>query len=374
MAPAVSSCLEAANKPLALRQALVVVAAASAGALIATLLTKRRLQAPTPQHPGVARGAGGKKASPASTALKLASEDVVANARREVVCSDAIQWLKTPGVVHRGALVFTSLPDVSEVREFAPTVEAWEAWFVDAVKHVLLALPPGGLAVFYQTDIRIPGRGQVSKSFAVLRAAAELGSGATASLRWHKIVHFENVDKAAQNSATVKYTHLMCFCRDDGETSQAKEFVDDTVGEFGGLIPDIVGRGQKPWGIKNAARCMGAGVVYTVLNAAIKRLPQVDTVIDPFCGAGTVLAVSNALGLHAIGVDISPRRVKQAKSLDGARLLAGRPREEKQPEKRGKVSTARGSSGRGSNGGVGRSGGGKSAGDRGRASDSEDSS
>merc|ERR1712151_633860 len=92
----------------------------------------------------------------------------------------------------------------------------------------------------------------------------------------------------------------------------------------GGMIPDVVGRGQKPWGLKNAARCMGSGATMAVLKAMRRRLPEVDTIVDPFCGAGTVLAIGNFLGLHAIGVDLSNRRVKQAKALDGEALLAGR--------------------------------------------------
>ncbi len=38
-------------------------------------------------------------------------------------------------------------------------------------------------------------------------------------------------------------------------------------------------------------------------------------VIDPFCGHGTVLAAANALGLDAIGVELSVRRVKKARAL-----------------------------------------------------------
>ena len=37
--------------------------------------------------------------------------------------------------------------------------------------------------------------------------------------------------------------------------------------------------------------------------------------VDPFCGHGTVLAVANALGMDAIGVDISTRMVRKARAL-----------------------------------------------------------
>ena len=39
------------------------------------------------------------------------------------------------------------------------------------------------------------------------------------------------------------------------------------------------------------------------------------TVIDPFCGWGTVLAVANALGLAAIGIDLSARMCRRARTL-----------------------------------------------------------
>merc|ERR1712151_149972 len=74
-------------------------------------------------------------------------------------------------------------------------------------------------------------------------------------------------------------------------------------------------------GLKNCARCMGSGAALAVLKWATQWLPAVDTVVDPFCGAGTSLAVGNVLDLHAIGVDISARRVKQASTLDGGALI-----------------------------------------------------
>jgi hypothetical protein len=39
------------------------------------------------------------------------------------------------------------------------------------------------------------------------------------------------------------------------------------------------------------------------------------TIVDPFCGFGTVLAVANALGLDAVGVDRSARMCRKASSL-----------------------------------------------------------
>jgi len=39
------------------------------------------------------------------------------------------------------------------------------------------------------------------------------------------------------------------------------------------------------------------------------------TIVDPFCGHGTVLAVANEMGLNAIGVELSRKRAKMAERL-----------------------------------------------------------
>ena len=39
------------------------------------------------------------------------------------------------------------------------------------------------------------------------------------------------------------------------------------------------------------------------------------TVVDPFCGLGSALAVANALGMDAIGVELSRKRAEKAREL-----------------------------------------------------------
>jgi tRNA G10 N-methylase Trm11 len=38
-------------------------------------------------------------------------------------------------------------------------------------------------------------------------------------------------------------------------------------------------------------------------------------VVDPFCGRGTVLAVANAMGFDALGVDLGAKRCRAARAL-----------------------------------------------------------
>jgi SAM-dependent methyltransferase len=57
----------------------------------------------------------------------------------------------------------------------------------------------------------------------------------------------------------------------------------------------------------------------------VKDETSTRIVVDPFCGLGTVLAVANALGLDAVGVDIAPRMCRRARNLRielGAEMLA----------------------------------------------------
>jgi len=46
----------------------------------------------------------------------------------------------------------TSLPDISELAPFQ--LEAWRAWFIAAASTVIRWVPEGGVAIFYQSDIR----------------------------------------------------------------------------------------------------------------------------------------------------------------------------------------------------------------------------
>ena len=54
---------------------------------------------------------------------------------------------------------------------------------IQAVRHILTALPYGSVAVFYQTDVRLPNEGQVSKAFLVLKAAEEVPEAAGECVR-----------------------------------------------------------------------------------------------------------------------------------------------------------------------------------------------
>jgi hypothetical protein len=75
-------------------------------------------------------------------------------------------------------------------------------------------------------------------------------------------------------------------------------------------IPDIItDAGRRPW-----VRAMGIRAAAHAVRFA-RDQAGATVIFDPFCGVGTVLAVANALGLEALGVEKSAKRCEQARVL-----------------------------------------------------------
>ncbi len=206
---------------------------------------------------------------------------------RTVHQGDALGWLRenTPLV---GASVVTSLPDVSEL----PTLgfDGWRRWFEEAAELTLRAVPDEGVAIFFQSDVRHGGR-WVDKGHLCARAAERAGMG----LLFHRIVCRKPPGTATFGRAS--YAHLLGFSRQvlPPATRPGTDVLPD-----GGRVP-----GRK---------AMGVEACYQACRFIRDETPT-RRVVDPFCGWGTVLAVANALGLDAVGVDLSPRMCRRARAL-----------------------------------------------------------
>lgn len=182
----------------------------------------------------------------------------------------------------------TSLPDVSELPALG--LEAWRRWFEEAALLVMQAVPDEGAAIFFQSDVR-RGRLWVDKSAMVARAAERAGLG----MLFHKIVCRKPPGTLTHGRAS--YSHLLGFAR-------------VLRPDLSRLTPDVLPDG----GFQPGAKAMG---VLACLDACRFVLTQTTTrtIVDPFCGWGTVLAVANALGMDAVGVDLSARMCKRARQL-----------------------------------------------------------
>ena len=211
--------------------------------------------------------------------------------RREVVCADAIPWLRERGVI-AGACAVTSLPDVSEV---GVALEVWREWFRGAVRLVVDAVPAESAAIFFQSDIKRDGE-WIDKGAMVTRVAEEAG----ARILFHKIVLRRPAGMLT--AGRPGYTHLIAV-------SRAMKCPDMLP------IPDVIAEaGEQKWVRAMGVRAAGHAVRFArdCVGPALGREP---VVVDPFCGVGTVLAVANALGLEALGVEKARKRAEQAREL-----------------------------------------------------------
>lgn len=207
--------------------------------------------------------------------------------RREVFCADALLWLSEQGVVPNASFV-ASLPDYSEFPSLS--LSDWKEWFTEAAKKVLKATPDEGVTIFFQSDIKHEGA-WIDKAYLCQRAAEAHG----ADLLWHKIVC-----RAPAGQVTFGrpgYSHILCFSR-SLRLTPAQSSAD--------VIPEA---GEKLWergmGIKAAAH----------IATFLREHTSSKTLVNPFCGKGSVLAVANAFGLDAVGIERSPKRAEAARML-----------------------------------------------------------
>lgn len=215
---------------------------------------------------------------------------------RVVFQADALAWMDaTPA--SEDASVITSLPDVSEL---PLSFDAWRAWFVGAARRVLAWIPRDGVAIFYQSDIRHHGA-WIDKGHLVHLAADDAGM----PLLWHHVVCRKPPGTVALGRPS--YSHMMCFARPGSAASMHPHGPD--------VLPDA---GAMPW-----SRAMGVSACRAACTYLL-RATRTRVVVDPFCGNGTALAVANAMGLDAIGVDLAAKRCKAARrcTLEGISAAA----------------------------------------------------
>jgi hypothetical protein len=208
------------------------------------------------------------------------------DASRVVHHGDGIEFLARGRLPDDHAII-TSLPDHSELPELG--VEGWKRWFVDTVALACRAVTDDAVAIFYQTDVKHDGR-WIDKSHLVLSGVDAAGS----HLLWHKIVC--RVPPGTVTFGRPAYAHCVCV-------SRARKLAP------GASTPDVLpALGTMSW-----SRAMGAAAC----EMAVKFVASTNarTVVDPFCGLGSVLAAANAHGLDAIGVELSRRRASKARKL-----------------------------------------------------------
>jgi len=180
------------------------------------------------------------------------------------------------------------MPDYSEFPGW--NLADWLSWFRSTAEAIIAATPADGVSVFYQTDIKVDGT-WIDKSYPCLAAAERLG----VPLVWHKIAC-----RARPGQPTFGrpgYAHVLCFGR-------------NTKADHAAKTPDIIpALGDKVW-----ERGMGFDVCRLIVEFIATATPT-RTIVNPFSGLGSVLAVANACGLDAVGIERSPKRAARSRLL-----------------------------------------------------------
>jgi hypothetical protein len=208
----------------------------------------------------------------------------MAEVTRVVHCGDGVAFLAAR--LPDDHAIITSLPDHSELPALG--VAGWRDWFIATVALACRALADHAVAVFFQTDVKHDGR-WIDKAHLVLCGADAAGS----HLLWHKIVC--RVAPGTTTFGRPAYAHLLCVSR--ARRLAAGASTADVLPELGAMT----------W-----SRAMGR----EACDAAARFVASTGarTVVDPFCGLGSVLASANAHGMSAIGVELSRRRARRSRT------------------------------------------------------------
>ncbi len=206
---------------------------------------------------------------------------------RIVHTADALEWLRSQEVLNGSSLV-GSLPDISEFPGYS--LAEWKKWFTGTASLILSKTPPEGVSFFFQSDIKIENV-WVDKAYLVQKAAEELGH----DLLFHKIVCRYPVGTITMGRPA--YSHVLAFSKavrpDQGRWSAD-------------VMPDT---GEKTW-----ERGMGLDVSLMISKFVVTHTTT-KTIVNPFCGQGSMLAAANHLGLYAVGIERSPKRAELAREL-----------------------------------------------------------
>ncbi len=206
---------------------------------------------------------------------------------RTVHATDAIAWLQAHPV-QPGTSLIASLPDFSEFPGLS--LAEWKTWFTDTARLILSKTPEAGVTLFFQSDIKFEGE-WVNKAYLVSKAADQLGHATL----FHKIFC-----RAAPGNTTFgkpAYSHLLAFSK-------------SVRPDVSRSTPDVLeSLGDKVW-----VRGMGFEACKVALEF-VRTETQTHTIINPFCGQGSILAVANSLGFHAVGIEKSPKRAEHARKL-----------------------------------------------------------
>lgn len=204
---------------------------------------------------------------------------------REVICTDVIEWLNKNEVPHNASFV-ASIPDISEFH--STDLNSYRHKFCEIAALILSKTPENGVAIFYQSDIKVEGI-WLDKAYLCQKAAESVGM----EQLFHKMIC--RVPAGTTTFGRPAYTHIIAF---------SKKFRFDSKFSTPDIIPQM---GEKLW-----ERGMGANGAKLMVKF-IKEVVGSSLIVNCFSGMGTLLAVSEAYGLKSIGLERSIKRCEESR-------------------------------------------------------------
>lgn len=200
---------------------------------------------------------------------------------RIVFCDDAHNWLSKNKNVKA---MITSLPDMEEV---CMGEKDWEDWIKKTCKLIINSLDDDGIVIFYQTDRKYNGQ-VIDKKTLISKEFIELD---------YKNIFNKIVLKQKPNTVNLfrpTFTNLFGF---------SKKITS------GKATPDVIDCGKMVY--KNA---MGLNACKTAIDFINTKI-NINTIVDPFCGQGSVLKIANNMGFNSLGIEILKEQCLKAEKL-----------------------------------------------------------
>jgi len=204
---------------------------------------------------------------------------------RKIIVADSMKWLalqKSQSIPN----VITGICDMDEIG--LTDINKYLDFFNRIAQLIFEKTNPNGYAIFIQTDRKIE-RSWIDKSLLLSTIAQKNGF----KMVWHKIVLHRDVD--ATDLHRPGYAHMVCYTKN---------------GTSGAATPDIIPVSQRLY--KNGTPVEAAVRAIEFVKRYTKSEP---CVVDPFVGQGTIVAIANAYGLNAIGIDIDSQQARKAEDL-----------------------------------------------------------
>lgn len=142
--------------------------------------------------------------------------------------------------------------------------------------------------------------------------AYTVGRGSFARRLWITAVDFEKHEiEIAHEAKGSQERRVERYCN---PTATDRRLTPPEPTRHWSMLPDFLQRGRKPAQGRNKARCMGITPTMKLIQWMVDHF-AVRVIVDPFCGAGTVLACCGRIGVDSVGCDLSLGRVRQARAL-----------------------------------------------------------